>query len=563
MSSPQSSLTAEEVRALLQREEGQFLEFKSLRDRSGPSPRALDRRAVRDCIAEYVAGFANADGGTLLLGVEDDGTHTGHEYPEEAIADFFSTPERRLRMPVACRTGRVELDGREILVFEVPMAPEAVMVEGNGFPYRTGDQLVRLPQETINHLKEARRRVGFEQRCRHEAALEDLDLELVAGFFEKTPLGGRPVEEVLAHFSLIQAKAGGWAITNAALLLFGKEPLARWHPRMGIRFFRVDGTERRHGKDRNVTQGPRVELPLALAIPEAHRLAREQIGRSEKLHDLFFRETPEYPGFAWQEAIVNAVAHRDYEIQGLGIEVWFYADRMEVRSPGELVPPATLDALRQKRPVHASRNPMIVRVLAEGGLMRDEGEGIPRIFEEMEESFLRPPAFDVADGVFTVALCNEPIFTGPSPEWQKLVASLPISAAQKKALLAHPQGFSNGDYQKLNQVDRDEAYRQIQELVTVGVLGPSQKPGRGAVYQVAAGLHEARAFLEARLPVLRQFFRGNDELHNADYRRLFGLSRQAATRELRRLVEEGFLRGSGRGRGAHYLPRPALGGPAK
>ena len=58
---------------------------------------------------------------------------------------------------------------------------------------------------------------------------------------------------------------------------------------------------------RNVTQLGRVDLPLAEAIAEAQQLARDQIRRSERLHDLFFREMPEYPEFAWQEAIVNAL----------------------------------------------------------------------------------------------------------------------------------------------------------------------------------------------------------------------------------------------------------------
>jgi len=563
MNSTVSTLNEEEIRALLEREEGQFLEFKSLWDRSGLVSKVLDRRKVRDWIAEYVSAFANAEGGTIILGDEDDGTPSGHSYPDEAVENFFRVPETRLQPPVACRKARVRIDGKEILLFEVPSAAQAVMVEGDGFPYRTRDQLVREAQEVINHLKESGRQVGFEKRCPQDATLKDLDLELVSRFFKGTPLGGRKPEELLANFSLIQGKAGGWGITNAALLLFAKGPVARWHPNMGIRFFRVQGTERLHGGKRNVTQGPRVELPLAAAIQEAHKVARGQIGRSEKLHDLFFRETPEYPDFAWQEAIVNAVAHRDYAVQGLGIEVWFYTDRMEVVSPGDLIPPATLEGLRRKEPVHASRNPLIVRVLAEGRIMRDEGEGIPRIFEEMEESFLRPPAFDCSRGMFKVTLYNEPIFSGPSLEWQKLVGNLPLTGEQKKVLLAHPEGFTNGDFQKLNGVDRDEAYRQIQELVSVGVLSSSQKRGRGAVYRVASDLRQARAFLEARVPELRRFFRTNRLLKNADYRALFHLSRYAASRELKRLVEEGFLRLEGEKRGAHYLPQPSLEGAQK
>jgi ATP-dependent DNA helicase RecG len=553
-----STLTAGEVRALVQRDEGQFLEFKSLWDLSGAKPKSLDRRTVRDWIAEYAAAFANADGGTILLGVDDDGTPSGHGYPEEAVAEFFAVPGRRLQMPVTCRTGRLDLDGKEILVLEVPMAPEAVMVEGNGFPYRTGDQLVRLPQETINNLKESRRKVGFEQRCRSGATLDDLDLDLLDFFFKQTPYGGRSPEDLLSYFGLIQARAGGWSITNAALLLFGREPVVNWHPRMGIRFFRVEGTKREHGKRRNVTQGPRVELPLATAITEAHRLSRDLVRRSEKLHDLFFRETPEYPSFAWQEAIVNAVAHRDYEVQGLGVEVWFYADRMEVRSPGDLVAPASLEALRQRRPVHASRNPLIVRALAEAGFMRDEGEGIPRIFDEMEESFLQPPLFDLTDNVFTVALLNEPIFTGPSAEWKKLIDDLPVTLAQKKILLAHPEGFTSGDYQAMNSVDRDEAYRQIQELVALGVVNASGKPGRGAHYRISENLRQTRAFLEKRLPALRQYYKSHPLLKNADYRSLFCLGRYASVRELKRLVEAGILRQEGERKGTHYLPLPTL-----
>lgn len=247
---------------------------------------------------------------------------------------------------------------------------------------------------------------------------------------------------------MIAPRAGGFAITNAALLLFGKRPFARWHPHAGIRMFRVAGTQRRHGKYRNVTQleGP-IEPPLALAIPEAHRLAASQIKRSETLHDLFFREMPEYPEFAWQEAIINAIAHRDYNDQGREIEVWFFDDRMEVLSPGDLVPPVTLERLRRRHPSHASRNPLLVRVLAQVGIMRDEGEGIPRIFEEMQESLLKDPEITVEASQFCVVLRNEPAVAGPSAEWQGVVASLDLGATQKRVLLAHPDGFSDADYQ--------------------------------------------------------------------------------------------------------------------
>ena len=389
-------LTEEELRDLVSRDEGQFLEFKSAWDRSGDTPKQVRRRAVRDAIAESVAAFANSDGGLLLIGVEDDGRPTGCDYPDDVIEEFVSVPRKRLRPPVSCRCDRLSIAGIEVLVFSVPIAPEAVMVDGNGFPYRVGDHVTREPQEVINERKQVYRRVGYEQRFRAEATLNDLDLELAREFLARTPFGARPVTEALSYYGLIEQAVQEWRVTNAALLLFAKAPALRWHPRAGLRLFRVAGTSRQHGRRRNVTQVGRADPPLARAIAEAHRLAGQQVRRSEKLNGLYFEEVPEYPDFAWQEAIVNAFAHRDYEYQGREVEAWFYEDRMEVSSPGDLLPPVTLAKLRERLPAHATRNPLIVRVLADAGVIRDEGEGVARIFEEMAESSLREP--EVRDG---------------------------------------------------------------------------------------------------------------------------------------------------------------------
>jgi len=547
-----------ELRNLLQHEEGQFLEFKSLWDLSGGTKKMLGRRAVRDFIAEYVAAFANADGGTLLLGVDDDGTPSGHGYPKDVVAEFLAVPQRRLRPPVPVQHQRITLDGNEVIIIQVGIEPEAVMFEGDGFPYRVGDRVVLEPQEVINQRKQAYRTVGYERQTRPEATLDDLDFDLAREFLANSVYRDRPVEEVLQQLGLVVPRAGGVAITNAALLLFAKRPFTRWHPRAGLRIFRVSGKERRHGQGRNVAQLPRIEPPLARAIWEGHQAAAGQIRKSEKLHDLFFREMPEYPTFAWQEAMVNAFAHRDYNDHGREIEVWFFSDRMEVLSPGELVPPVDLGQLQQRRRVHASRNPLIVRVLAEVGIMREEGEGIPRMFEEMEESLLKHPEFSLEEAQFCVTLGNEPIFAGPTAEWQAMVSQLNLSVSQKRVLLAHPGGFSNEDYRALNHVDRDQAYREIQEMVAAGIVAPPSSAGRGAVYRPASELVQTRKWLESRVPRLQTFFASNDRLTNTDYRELFGVTRYVAVRELRRLVDEGILTSEGERRGAHYLPGSAL-----
>jgi len=134
------------------------------------------------------------------------------------------------------------------------------------------------------------------------------------------------------------------------------------------------------------------------------------------------------------------------------------------------------------------------------------------------------------------------------------VDGLPVRLSQKRVLLAHPDGFSNEDFRELSGVNRDEAYREIQEMVTLGVVSPAETPGRGAVYRISPDLRESRAFLEKRLPQLREFFESRPWLRNADYRETFQLSRKQALKELKRLVEMGWLRLEGERRGARYLP---------
>ncbi len=104
------------------------------------------------------------------------------------------------------------------------------------------------------------------------------------------------------------------------------------------------------------------------------------------------------------------MGHRDYQDTTRETEIWFYTDRVEIANPGELVPPATLEALfeglRRGRPIHASRNPILVRVLADAGVMRDEGEGVARIFREMTLNSLSRPTITSDAGSFTITLYN-------------------------------------------------------------------------------------------------------------------------------------------------------------
>ena len=403
---PALHYTESELAALIERGEGQFLEFKSAWDRSGDRPTPLPRRVLGGEIAETVAAFANADGGVLLVGVEDDGAPSGHGYPENVVEGLLAVSETGLDSRVSCRAARGRVGDFEVLVFAAGMAPEAVTVEGNGFPYRVGAQIVRERQETIDAKKQAYRGGGYEPRFSPDATLDALDLGLVGRFMERTPLGGRPPVDALRHYGLIEHGPRDWRLTNAALLLFGRRGGYRSHPRAGIRLFRVFGTERRPGRHRNVSQLATLEAPVADALRDALLICPTHLRRVERFNGMRFETLSEIPEFALREAIVNAVAHRDYGIQGRETEVWFFADRVEVESPGGVVPPATEAELREGTRAHSSRNPLLARTLAAAGYMRGQGEGVARIHNEMRKNSRPPPEIAVEGGIFVIRLFN-------------------------------------------------------------------------------------------------------------------------------------------------------------
>jgi ATP-dependent DNA helicase RecG len=118
------AITEAKLRELVAADEGQYHDRKSLFVGPPGQKRACDRREVRDQIAEQVAGFANADGGIVVFGVEDDRTLTGHGYPTDAVDQMLAVPQARL-VPPQPPGYRMVLDGVELLVFEVESAQDA------------------------------------------------------------------------------------------------------------------------------------------------------------------------------------------------------------------------------------------------------------------------------------------------------------------------------------------------------------------------------------------------------------------------------------------------------
>ena len=396
MTEPQFDITP-----FLDQDEGQHFDRKSLFEGARGAKQLRDRRAVRDQVAEYVAAFANAEGGILILGIEDNRSLTGHRLPADALSSLLATPCARLR-PAQPRGFVIAVEGHELIIFDVPAADRPVQVIGDGFPLRIGDQTVQVSESHISALKWQGMAESWESRP-SDSKLDEDD-QLLAKARQGAGLFALSDEEYLLRRKLADRQGREIVLRKAAELLFAR--LGPDHPNAGVRLFRVIGTERRTGPEHNVEERPRMEGNLPAVIEEASGVISSLLRRPSRLVGYQFLEVPEYPDFAWREALLNAIAHRDYGVEGAGTEVWLFEDRMEVVSPGALAGNLTTDELLTLRRVHRSRNPRIVRVLVDLGFARDQGEGIPRMFAEMKGAFLPQPSIEATNRSVTVSLRN-------------------------------------------------------------------------------------------------------------------------------------------------------------
>lgn len=473
-------MQGEELGLLLKQERGQFLDFVSAYEyRKGSAQKKPSEQLARD-LARLLAGMANADGGTLLVGVEPDKSVTGIPYQAEELQGLIQSPQTMLNPVLSPSCQKMHLGNLLLLKFEVSSSLEVHRAPGGRTFYRIAAENPSLPPEQIQSLRESKKAFFYERQHVLDASWEDLDGSAIEAFTKKIKEPRDPKTVLAQAYHLIDSSREKPALTMAALLLFAKDP-SRWHPRCGIDFVKYEGTERRHGSSLNVIKRIRFEAPLSRLIDEAVGRVKEHIRERTILHDLFFRERMEYPTFAWQEALVNAVAHRDYSLSGAPVEMWMFDDRIDVRSPGLPPSPVTVEQLRQQKRIHFSRNPLLVRVLADLGYLREIGEGIPRMFQEMDHHGLRSPEFSTEGFFFTVTLHNTPIYDEATLRWLNQFGSSQINFRQRRLLAyahSHGKSFSTADYQHVAEVDRDTAYREIRVMAKLGIVAPLKPKSR-------------------------------------------------------------------------------------
>lgn len=358
----------------------------------------FDRKSARieaKALANTIVAFANADGGILAIGIEDDGVITGIDTYTANINEIlrvpfdFCVPSIHVEVETVVCTDHAGSQNH-VLLMQIPQSSELHANNRDEVFYRVGDKSKKLNFEERLLLMYAKGARYFEDEPVAGASIEDVDFDAVAAYCSKIGYQKSAQEYIQQNKKFLVAHNGKEELSGAAVMLFAKEPQL-YFPRSRVRFVRYDGTEAKVGAEMNVIKDVVFEGRILDLVEQSLAFVRSQIKERTRLGpEGKFVTIPEYPEFAWKELIVNAIAHRDYSIKGTDIQIKMFDDRITVESPGTLPGIVRLNNIRQ---VHFSRNPKIAEYLHEYEYVKEFGEGVDRLYNEMERAGLPAPEF--------------------------------------------------------------------------------------------------------------------------------------------------------------------------
>lgn len=285
--------------------------------------------------------------------------------------------------------------------------------------YRVGDKSQKMSFEQRTRLMYAKGGRYFEDAPVRDATLDDIDLDFVEDYIAKIGYGRSALEYLRNNKDFITVRNGLEEISGAAILLFGKNP-QRFFQRARVRFIRYEGTEAKVGTEMNVVKDVVFNGKILDMVRKSTEFVKGQIKEHSFLgQDGRFVTIPELPEFCWTELIVNAIGHRDYSITGTDIQIKMFDDHLTVESPGMLPGLVRTNNIRE---IHFSRNPKIFEFLHEFEYVKEFGEGVDRMFREMEAAGLPDPEYRTVEFMVYATIKNQ--------KWvenQKVLTSTPTT----------------------------------------------------------------------------------------------------------------------------------------
>lgn len=333
----------------------------------------------RDTLAAALVAMANTDGGQLVLGVTEQRRIIGVEDADSAAQVVDNVARNNCEPPVTVvqEVLHPEESEKPVLVVNIPKGEMRPYRTNRGVYYiRTTSGNRHASREELLRLFQATQSLFYDETPMVRLALSHLDMDAFEHYLERTGQGGLDPdrERLLKNWNLVE----NGHPTLAGVVLFGREP-QRHFPFAQINAARFPGTDDSlDPSDRKDLSGRLLEV-----IDQAERFLDLHLPTPHRIRGFEPEAKPELPKEALREAVVNAVAHRDYTIQG-PVRLFILDDRVEIHTPGK--PPNGVDEEAMRADVHVVRNPTIYARLSDAGLVTRAGTGIRRIIRLIREA---------------------------------------------------------------------------------------------------------------------------------------------------------------------------------
>ncbi|MEA1999068.1 MAG: putative DNA binding domain-containing protein [Euryarchaeota archaeon] len=338
-----------------------------------------------DSLAAEICAFSNSNGGDIIVGVSDDGEITGLDKEEIRKLNEWvsSTCSQKIDPQVNVTTQNIKYLDRIVMVISVPMGPNKFYIaNGKDIWVKVGADKRRAKREEIQRLLQSSGHLYADEIPVENTNLSDFDIDLFKSFYEHRMLETLeeldiPLEKILSNLKLM---ADG-KLTLAGLLVLGKKPQEK-KPQFVIKAVSFSGNSPdvdgyKDSRDINGSISKIFEGGRSFLINNIRKIQKGQHFDTTGILEI--------PLIALEEALINAIVHRNYFISS-NIRIFVFDNRVEIISPGAL--PNTVSVDSMKVGIHIERNPIIVSMLKDIENMpyRGIGTGVQRILRECKNA---------------------------------------------------------------------------------------------------------------------------------------------------------------------------------
>ena len=543
------------LKKIIEQGETATVEFKSW-------VKAASMRERINLVVPELIAFANYKGGTVYLGIEDDGTVTGCSGKYD-IQNICESIYDKTRPPMFTDIEEIEYDGKKII---------AVSVASDGKTYATTDGrcLKRLGKNSkpyypdeMSHIYSTSQTPDFSSQIVAESSVDDINLMVVYSLKEKLKLrdASSTLPELddmafLRDLGLTAEDNGQTKLNIAGLLFVGKDAsIQRLLPQAEVIYLHYDRENLEEYNARLDMKQPIITVldRLTEKVQNDNKIQNVQIG-------LFRLEIADFSEKVFQEALLNALSHRDYQQLG-AVYVKHYPDKIVIENPGGF-----LDGITEKNIItHPSvpRNKLIAETLQRLKYVQRTGQGVDIIFREMVTMGKPYPVYRVFNDAvqLTISSATEDInfvkFIVNEQDQKQIFLSL--AELMILRYVTENKKIKISKAQDLTQVSEDEVRKSFVNLIKYGLIELSGKD-----YMLTARVYEAVKsqveytrdkvvqYIKAREMIL-EYLRMNKSIKNSVIRELCGFSKQQARTTIDKMIAENLIERIGAGSATEYI----------